>query len=167
MWWKCCTQYASKCGKLSSGHRTGKNVFIPIPRKAMPKNAQTTAELHSSHTLVNLRSKFSKLGFNSTWTVNFQMFKQVLEKAEEQEIILPTSIKSLKSERVPEKHLFLLYWPCQSLWLCGSQQTVENSWRQWIPDHLTCFLRNMYSGQESMVRTGHGTTDWFQIRKGE
>ena len=35
-----------------------------------------------------------------------------------------------------------------------------------IPDHLTCFLRNLYTGQEATVRTGHGTTDWFQIRKG-
>ena len=35
-----------------------------------------------------------------------------------------------------------------------------------IPDHLTCLLRNLYAGQEAPVRTGHGTTDWFQIGKG-
>ena len=53
MLWKCCTQYASKCGKLSSGHRTGKGQFsFQSQRKAMPKNAQTTAQLHSSHMLV-------------------------------------------------------------------------------------------------------------------
>ena len=53
MLWKCCTQYASKFGKLSSGHRNGKGQFSFQPqRKAMPKNAQTTAQLHSSHTLV-------------------------------------------------------------------------------------------------------------------
>ena len=50
---KCYTQYASKFGKLSSGHRTGKGQFsFQSQRKAMPKNAQTTARLHSSHTLV-------------------------------------------------------------------------------------------------------------------
>ena len=50
---KCYTQYASKFGKLSSGHRTGKGEFsFQSQRKAMPKNAQTTAQLHSSHTLV-------------------------------------------------------------------------------------------------------------------
>ena len=50
---KCCTQYASKFGKLSSGHRTGKGQFsFQSQRKAMPKNAQTTAQLPSSHTLV-------------------------------------------------------------------------------------------------------------------
>jgi len=51
--WKCCTQYASKFGKLNSGHRTGKGQFsFQSQRKAMPKNAQTTTQLHSSHTLV-------------------------------------------------------------------------------------------------------------------
>ena len=50
---KCCTQYASKFGKLSSGHRTGKSQFLfQSQRKAMPKNTQTTAQLHSSHMLV-------------------------------------------------------------------------------------------------------------------
>ena len=53
MLWKCCTQSASKFGKLSSGHRTGKGQFsFQSQRKAMPKNARTTAQLHSSHTLV-------------------------------------------------------------------------------------------------------------------
>ena len=53
MLWKCCTQYASKFGKLSSGHRTGKGqVSFQSQRKAIPKNAQTTTQLHSSHTLV-------------------------------------------------------------------------------------------------------------------
>ena len=53
MLWKCCTQYASKFGKLSSGHRTGKGQFsFQSQRKAMPKNAQTNAQLHSSLTLV-------------------------------------------------------------------------------------------------------------------
>ena len=50
--------------------------------------------------------------------------------------------------------------------LCGSQQTVENSSRDDLQDHLTCLLRNLYVGQEATVRTGHGTTDWFQIGKG-
>ena len=53
MLWKCCTQHASKFGKLSSGHRTGKGPFsFQSQRKAMPKNAQTTSQLHSSHMLV-------------------------------------------------------------------------------------------------------------------
>ena len=129
--WKCYTQYVSKFGQFSSGHKTEKGQFsFQFHRKAMPKNAQTTTQLHSSHMLVKVCSKFSKPGFNNMWPMSFQMFKLVLEKAEEPEIKLPTSAgSSKKSKRVPEKHLFLLYWLCQSFWLCGSQQTVENSER--------------------------------------
>ena len=61
-----CTQYASIFGKLSSGHRTGKGQFsFQSRRKAMAKNAQTTAQLHSSHTLGKQCSKFSKPGFSN------------------------------------------------------------------------------------------------------
>ena len=104
MLWKCCTQYASKFGKLSSGHRTGKGQFsFQSQREGMPKNAQTTAQLHSSHMLVKKCSKFSKPGFSNTWTVNFQMFKLVLEKAEEPDIKLPTSSGSSKKQERSRK----------------------------------------------------------------
>ena len=54
MLWKCCTQYASKFGRLRSGHRTGRDLFsLQFQRKAIPKNAQTTAQLHSSSMLVS------------------------------------------------------------------------------------------------------------------
>ena len=63
---KCCTQYASKFGKLSSGHWARKGQFsFKLQRKGMPKNVQTTAQLHSSHMLVKRCSKFSNPGFNS------------------------------------------------------------------------------------------------------
>ena len=64
---KCCTQYTSKCGKLSSGYRTGKGQFsFQSQRKAMPKNAQITSQLRSSCKLVKKCSKFSKPGFSNT-----------------------------------------------------------------------------------------------------
>ena len=130
MLWKCCTQYISKFGKLIIGHRTGKGQFsFQSQRKAMPKNVQTTALLQSSHTLVKWCLKLSKPDFSSTWTMNFQMFKLVLGKAEKQRSNCQYWLHHRKSKRVPVKHLFLLYWLCQSLWLCGSQQTVENSSR--------------------------------------
>ena len=101
---KCCTQYASKFGKLSSGQRTGKGQFsFQSQRKTMPKNAQTTTQLHSSHMLVKQCSKFSKPGFSNTWIVNFLMFKLVLEKAEEPEIKLPTSAESWKKQESSRK----------------------------------------------------------------
>ena len=104
MLWKWCSQYASKFRKLSSGHRTAKGHFsFQSQRKAMTKNAQTTAQLHSSHMLVKQCSKFSKPGFSNMWTVNFLVFKLVLEKTEEPEIKLPTSVGSLKKQESSRK----------------------------------------------------------------
>ena len=88
------------------------------------------------------------------------MFKLDLDKAEEPEIKLPTSIGSSKKQESSRKTSTssLLTTPKP---LCESQQTVENSLKLGIPDHLTCLLRNLCAGQEATVRTGHGTTDWF------
>ena len=95
------------------------------------------------------------------------MFKLDLEKAEEPEIKLPTSVGSLKKWESSRKTFTsaLLTMPKP---LCGSQQTVENSSRDGTTRdyHLTCLLRNLCAGQEPTVRTGHGTSDWFQVRKG-
>ena len=82
--------------------------------------------------------------------MNLQIFKLVLEKAEEPEIKLPTSAGSWKKKRVPEKtSIFALL----TLWKILKEMG--------IPDHLTSLLRNLYAGQEATVTTGHGITDWF------
>src|SRR5574337_1959082 len=97
--------------------------------------------------------------------MNFQMFKLVLEKAEELEIKLPTSAGSWKKQENFRKTSIsaLLTMPKSlTVWItinCGK------FWKRW-EDHLSCLLRNLYAGQEATVRTGHGTTDWFQIGKG-
>ena len=93
------------------------------------------------------------------------MFKLDLEKAEEPEINIRWVMEKAR-EFQKKKSLLLLYWICQRLSLCGSQQTVENSERDGNTRHLTCLLRNLYADQERTVRTGQGTTDWFQIGKG-
>ena len=88
----------------SNGHRTGKGQFsLKSQRRAMPKNAQATAQLRSFHMLARLCSKSFKLGFNSTWTEKFQMYKLDLEKSEEQEIKLPTSAGSSKKQKSSRK----------------------------------------------------------------
>ena len=74
-------------------------------------------------------SKFSKQVFKSTWTKNFQMLKLNLKSKSNQRSNCQHLLDHWESKRVPGKHLLLLYWLCQSLWLCGSQQTVENSSR--------------------------------------
>ena len=164
---KCCTQCANKFGKLSSDHRTKKSQFsFQSQRKAMPKNVQTTAQLHSSHMLAKLCSKFSKPGFSSTWTMNFQMFKLDLEKAKEPEIILPTSVGSLKRQENSRKtstSASLTMPKPLTAWITTNWKILQE---MGIPDCLTCFLRNLYDGQEATVRTGNGTKDWFQIGKG-
>ena len=96
-------------------------VFIPIPKKYNAKeysNYCTVALIsHASKTML----KILQAKLNSTWTMKFQMFKQVLEKAEVPEIKFTTFPGSLKKQESSRKYLFLLYWLWQSLWLCGSQ----------------------------------------------
>ena len=100
------------------------------------------------------------------WTVNFQMFNLVLEKGEEPEIKLPASTGSLKKQESSRKTSI------SALLTMAKPLTVRITinWKilkeMGIPHHLTCLLRNLYAGQEATVRTGHGTTDWFQIGKG-
>ena len=138
MLWKCYTQYVSKFGKLSSAHRTSKVML-----------------------------KILQASFNSTWTVKYQMFKLHLEKAEEQEIKLPTSVGSLKkweSSRKTSTFVLLTMPKPLTVWItinCGKflkRWEYQTTW--------PCLLRNLYAGQEATVRTGHGTTDWFQMGKG-
>ena len=94
------------------------------------------------------------------------MFKLDLEKAEEPEIKLPTFAGSTKKQENSIKTSI------SALLTMPKPLTVWNTinWKilkeMGIPDHLTCLLRNLYAGQEAIVRTRHGTTDWFQIGKG-
>ena len=164
---KCCTQYASKFGKVSSGHRTGKGQFSSQSQgNVMPKNDQTTIQLCSFHMLARWCSKSFKLGFNSTWPENFQIYKLDLEKAEEPEIKLLTCIGSEKRQdnsRKTSTSASLTMIKPFTVWITTNWKIFEE---MGIPDHLTCLLRNLYAGQEATVRTGHGRTDWFQIGKG-
>ena len=94
------------------------------------------------------------------------MFKLVLEKAEEPVIKLPTPPGSLKKqERSRETSISALLTTRKpsTVWITINWKILKE---MGIPDRLTCLLRNLYAGQEEIVRTGHGITDWFQIGKG-
>ena len=98
--------------------------------------------------------------------MNFQIFKLVLEKAEEPEIKLPTSAGSSKKQEF-QKNIYFCFIDCAKAF----DSVNHNKWwkvlkEMGIPDHLTCLWRNLYAGQEVRVRTGYGTTDWFLIGKG-
>ena len=97
--------------------------------------------------------------------MNLQMFKLDLEKAEEPEIKLPTSTGSSKKQESSRKTTpsVLLTMPEPlTVWITTNWKILRE---MGIPDHLTCLLKNLYTGQKATVRTGHGTTDWFQIGK--
>ena len=99
--------------------------------------------------------------------MNFQVFKLVLEKAEEQEIKLPTSAGSWKKQESSKKYTHFCFIDYGKDFDCMDHNKLWKILKEMgILDHLTSLLRNLYAGQEATVRTGHGTTDWFQIRKG-
>ena len=94
------------------------------------------------------------------------MFKLVLEKAEEPEIKLSTSAGSWKKQESSRKtstsDLLTMPKPL-TVWITTNWKILQE---MRLPDHLTCFLTNLYAGQEATIRTGHGTIYWFQIGKG-
>ena len=135
MLWKYCTQYASKFGKLSSGHRTAKGQFsFQSQRKAMPKDAQITALSTTTDQYKLLISHTSKVIPKILWARLHQYVNCELPDVPagfskgrgtiDQIANICWIIK--KSKTVPEKYLLLLYWLWQSLWLCWPQQTLEN-----------------------------------------
>ena len=98
--------------------------------------------------------------------MNFQMFKLVLEKAEEPEMKLPTSSGSLKkheSSRKTSTSALLTMPEPLTVWITINWKVLKD---MGIPNHLTFLLRNLCVGQEATVRIGPGTTNWFQIEKG-
>ena len=98
--------------------------------------------------------------------MNFQMFQLDLEKADEPEIKLPTSIGSLKkqerktSRKTSTSALLTMPKPL-TLQITTNWKILKE---MGMSDHLICILRNLYGGQQITVRNGHRTTDWFQIR---
>ena len=138
-----------------------RSVFAPIPKKGNAKECSNycTKALISHTSKVMLKILQPRL--RQYITVNFQMVKLVIEKAEEPEITLPTSTGlSTKQESSGKTSTSAKAIDCvdhTKFWKILKEMG--------IPDHLTCLLRNLYVGQEATVKTGHGATDWFQIGK--
>ena len=93
------------------------------------------------------------------------MFKLLLEKAEELEIKLPTSAVSSKKQESSRKISISALLTIKAFDCLDHNKLWKILKEMGIPGHLTCLLRNLYAGQEATVRTGHGTTDQFQIGK--
>ena len=98
--------------------------------------------------------------------MNFQMFKLDVEMAKEAEIKLPRSVGSEKKQersRRPSASALLTMPKTLTVWITTNWKILKE---MGLPDLLTYLLRNLYAGQEAAVRTGHGTTEWFQLGKG-
>ena len=115
-------------------------------RKAMPKTSQTNTQLHSSHTPVKQCSKFSKPGFSSTWTMNFQMFKLNLEKAERnQRSNCQHPLDRGKRKTIP-KNIYFCFIDYAKAFDCVDHNKLWKILKEMgISDHLTCLLRNLYA----------------------
>jgi len=142
-----------------------RSVFIPIPKKG---NAKECSNYHTIPLISHASKVMLKILQGS-----FQQYKNQepldvqagFRTGKETEIKLPTSVGSLKKQENSRKTSTSASFTMLKHLTLGSQQTVENSSRDGKPDHQICLLRNLYAGQEATVRTGHGTTDWFQMRK--
>ena len=159
MLWKCCTQYASNFGKLSSGHRTGKGQFsFQSQRKAMPKSVHyCTIALISRASKVRL--KFFKPGFNSTWTENFQMYKLGLEKAEEEEIKWPISDGSSKKQESSRKTSISAFLPMPkplTVWITTHCGKFFKRWEYQSPD---------LPPEKSLCRSGSNSWNWTRSNR--
>ena len=168
MLWKCCTRYASIFGKLSSGHRTGRDQFsLQSQRKAIAKkcsNYHTISFISNTtkimHKILQARLQQYMNCERPDVQVGFREGRGIRDQ-------LPTSIGSLKKQESSRKTSTsgLLTMP-KSLTMWITTNCGKFLKQMGITDHLTCLLRNLYAGQEATVRTRHGTTDWFQIGRG-
>ena len=162
MLWKYCTQYASKLGKLSSGHRTGKGQFsFQSPRKGNGKEYSN----YSAIALISHASKFMLkiLQARLQQYMNWELpdVQAGFRKGRGTRDQIASICWIIEKVRKIQKNINLCFNDYAKAFDC-----VDHS-KQWkFLDHLTCLLRNLYTGQAATVRTGHRTADWFKIEKG-
>ena len=126
-----------------------RSVFISVPKKGNAKecsNYHTVAPIsHASKVMLNILQARLQQYVNG----ELQDVQAGFRKSRETRSNCLHPLDHRKSKEIPEEDLFLLHWLHQSLWLCGSQLTVENSSRDGIPGYLTCLLRNLYAGSRN------------------
>ena len=160
MLWKCCTQYVSKFGKLSSGHSMEEVSFHSGPKKRqcqrMFKVCTITLISHASRVMrTDLQARLQQY---MNWELSdVQAGFRKGRGTRDQIAKIQWTIRK-ESSRKTSTSVLLTMPKLLNAWIptnCGKFLR--------IPDHLTCLLRNLYAGQEATVRTGHGTTDLFQV----
>ena len=135
---KCCTQYASKFGKLSIGHRTVEGQFsFQSQRKAMPKNAQTTTQLHSSHRLI-LQARLQQY-------VNCELpdVQAGFGKGRGTRDQIANIHWIMENAREFQKNIYFYFIDYAKAFDLDHNKLWKILQEMGIPDHLTCLLRNL------------------------
>ena len=166
MTWQCCTQYASKFGKLSSGHRTGKGQF------SFQSQRSNTKECSNYRTIVLIlpasKVMFKILQPRLQQYVNWEIpdVQAGFRKSRGTRNQIANICWIIKEALEFQKNICFCFIDDAKAFDCVDHNKLWKILQEMgIPDHLTCLLRNLYSGHEATVRTRHGTTDWFQIGK--
>ena len=131
----------------------------------MPKNAQTTTQLHSSYTLVMLKILQAKL--QQYLNQELPDVQAGFRKGRVTRDQIANICCIIEKAREFQKNIYFCFIDYTKAFDCVDHNQLWKILKEMgIPDHLTCLLRNLNAGQEATVRTGHGPTDWFQIGKG-
>ena len=158
---KCCTQYANKFGKLSSGHRTGKGQFsFQSQRRPMPKNVQMIIQLHSSHMPARIMLNILQARLQQYGNQELPYIQDGFRKGRETRDQIANICWIIEKAREFQKSIYFCFTEYAKAFDCVDHNKLWKILKEMgIPDHLTCLFRNLYAGQEATVRTGHGTTD--------
>ena len=156
-----------KFGKLSSGYRTGKGQFsFQSQRKAMLNNVQTTTQLHSSHTS-KVMLKILQARFQQYVNCELPDVQAGFRKSRGTSDQIANICWIIEKVREFQKNIYFWFIDYAKTFDYVDHNKLWKTLKEMgTPHHITCLLRNLYSGQEAIVRTGHGTKDWFQIGKG-
>ena len=146
--------------KLSSGHRTGKGQFsFQFQRQVMPKNAQTTAQLLTSHTN-KVMLKILQARLQQYVNCELSDVQGGFRKGRGTRDQIANILWIIKKARLFQKNIYFCFIDYAKAFDCVDHNKLCKVLKEMgIPDHLTCLLRNLYAGQKATVRTGHGTTD--------
>ena len=126
----------------------------------MPKNAQTTAQLHSSHTLVMLKILQARL--QQYVNCEFPDVQAGFRKGIGTRDQIANIYWIIEKAREFRENIYFCFLDYAKAFDCVDHNKLWKILKEMgIPDHLACLYRNLYAGQEATVRTGHGTTDWF------
>jgi len=116
--------------------------------------------------LGRLYSKFFKVGFSSRWTDNLTDVQAGFQKGRGTRGQIANIHWIMEKAREFQKSIYFCFIDYMKAFGCVAHNKLWKIQEMGVPDHLTYLLRNLYAGQETIVRSGYGTTDWFRIGKG-